>query len=110
MKGITKGIATWNKIEKEIYDREAKQEIIEIIDEEQIFEMNLHKFKKMLNVKRWKNPFKPRRIGNYRIDDFQVNKDYIFQIWVSYRIREYLERLGFDFDLIPEYGDAVIMD
>jgi hypothetical protein len=45
VKGITKGIISWNQIEKEIYDREeAVTETIETIDDEELFDMNIHNF------------------------------------------------------------------
>jgi hypothetical protein len=53
-RGITKGIISWKTIEKEVYDRENTQVEIEIVDEEQLFEMEISKFYKMLNVQKGK--------------------------------------------------------
>jgi hypothetical protein len=53
-RGITKGIISWKTIEKEVYDREFAQNEIEVIDEEQLFEMEMGQFYKMQNIQKGK--------------------------------------------------------
>jgi hypothetical protein len=108
-KGIVKGKISWKTIEKEVYDRENMPEEFEIVDEEQLFEMNIEDFYKMLNKQKGKRELKKKNNYNYRTNDFQTNKDYVFEVTVPYETFEYMERVGLDIQLQDEYRTMKIM-
>jgi hypothetical protein len=85
------------------------QEEIEIVDDEQLFEMEIGKFYEMLNRQKGKKDLRKRKSQEYRTNDLQTNKDYEFEIAVPYSVLEYIEKLGLDFQLRTDYGSIKII-
>jgi hypothetical protein len=111
VKGITKGNLSWNQIKKEIYDREAVvAETIETIDDEELFEMNIHNFWRMINVTRSMTFTKKKKKSNYKTNKFPITKEFIVQPKVSCQTMIDLRDKGFDFGIAEGCGEILLID
>jgi hypothetical protein len=108
VRSIRKGIISWNSIEKDIYDRKAETEEIEVIEDDEPFEMNLQKFYNMINIS--KNQKIKRMSNPYRINDFITNKDYITKWKISYSTIQYFKEKNFEFSIEDGWGIIYFLD